>query len=179
MAVPVGQFVDFLENEHEKWERIRAGIKSTDLRLAIEEVLEHTEREISRDLVVTVFRYDDRVDDLIPLACKGLVFDDWVIEASGKHRHGFIRSIFDNAHGVLSRDIQSEPSAVNRGLLIKYNLGGYYGAPLVDAAFKFGIISFMSHGPRLFGEIEVAKFIKVGHLVTELLATAHAEERAE
>lgn len=99
------------------------------------------------------------------------------MEASGKHRHGFIREVFDSGRPRRSENIQNEPDVINRGLVIKYNLQGYYGTPLMDAAFKYGLVSFYKHKPGLFDAFEITKFLAVMHRIVTLVTKARAGEQ--
>lgn len=86
LAHPLSPVVDLFEQEHPKWESIRDNLKSTHLRNAVEEVLDHVESEVGHELIGSVFPYDRRVDDLIPFPCIGVDFDGWAADAAGKHR---------------------------------------------------------------------------------------------
>lgn len=76
----------------------------------------------------------------------------------------------------MSPNIQDEPDTVNGPILIKQDLRGYFTAPIRDAAFKYGIVSFFKL-EGLFTPFEIVRFTRAGHVIAGLVAKAREEER--
>jgi signal transduction histidine kinase len=143
-------------------ERIRAlhevntAITTTlDVQGILNILLEKLERFVPIVAVSTVRLLKPTSGALNSLACRGVDRDDWTLRQERGPITGRARQVVERGAPVMIRNIESAPSAENRGFFRKYGLVSYLGVPLIAQSEIVGVLGLYTRHEHDFSRAEI------------------------
>ena len=143
-------------------ERIRAlhevntAITTTlDVQGILNTLLEKLERFVPIVSASTVRLLKPASGALNSLACRGVNRDDWTLRQERGPITGRARQVVERGAPVVIRNIESAPSAENRGFFRKYGLVSYLGVPLIAQNEIVGVLGLYTRHEHDFSRAEI------------------------
>ena len=143
-------------------ERIRAlhevntAITTTlDVQGILNILLEKLERFVPIVSAATVRLLKPAGGALNSLACRGVDRDEWILRQERGPITGRARQVVDSGAPVVIRNIESAPSAENRGFFRKHGLVSYLGVPLIAQSEIVGVLGLYTRHEHDFSSAEI------------------------